>query len=127
MNRKVKISGVEMYVPPKVLTNEDFEKMVDTSNEWILERTGIRERHIVEKGVANSDLASEALKRLCDSKGITPEDIELIIIPTVTPDMFSRQLYVEYRKRPGQKMHGVLTFQQHVLDSFSHWLLQKNL
>lgn len=87
-NRNVKISAVEMFVPERVLTNFDFEKMVDTTNEWILERTGIKTRHVVEKGQANSDLAAGAIRRLCERRGITPEDIDLIIVATVTPDMF---------------------------------------
>ena len=58
--RPVKISGLSTYVPPRVLSNADLEKMVETSNEWILQRTGIRERHIVDPGVATSDLAKEA-------------------------------------------------------------------
>lgn len=85
---KTKISAVEMFVPEKILTNKDLEKMVDTSNEWILERTGIETRHICEKGQAASDLGAEAIKKLCKKRGITPKDIELIIVPTVTPDMF---------------------------------------
>ncbi len=85
---KVKISGISMYVPERVLTNADLEKIVDTTNEWILERTGIHERHIVEKGQATSDLAAQAILRLCSARGIEPADIDLIIIPTVTPDMF---------------------------------------
>lgn len=86
--RKVKISAVEMFVPERILTNMDLEKMVETTNEWILERTGIKKRHIVEKGQAASDLAAEAIKKLCRQRGITPADLELIILPTVTPDMF---------------------------------------
>ncbi|MBN1272000.1 MAG: ketoacyl-ACP synthase III [Candidatus Aminicenantes bacterium] len=82
-----KISAVEMYVPEKILTNKELEKMVDTTNEWILERTGIRTRHICEKGQAASDLAAEAVIKLCKKRGISPKDIELIIVPTVTPDM----------------------------------------
>ena len=58
--RPVKIAGLATYVPPRVLTNSDLEKLVETSNEWILQRTGIRERHIVDPGVATSDLAKEA-------------------------------------------------------------------
>ncbi len=86
--RKVKISAIEMYVPDRVLTNKDFERMVDTSNEWILERTGIHERHVVEKGQTNSDLATQAIRRLCEKRGIEPSEIDLVILPTVTPDMF---------------------------------------
>ncbi|MBP7866823.1 MAG: ketoacyl-ACP synthase III [Acidobacteria bacterium] len=77
-----------MYVPDRVLTNKDFERMVDTSNEWILERTGIHERHVVEKGQTNSDLATQAIRRLCEKRGIEPSEIDLVILPTVTPDMF---------------------------------------
>ena len=66
MSRRVaaKITGVAGYVPPRVLTNADLEKMVDTTNQWIMERVGIRERHLADKGVAASDLAVEAVKKL---------------------------------------------------------------
>jgi 3-oxoacyl-[acyl-carrier-protein] synthase III len=84
---KAKISGLATYVPPKLLTNSDLEKLVDTNNEWILERTGIEERHIVEKGVATSDLAAEAIKILLNQKELSPDDIDLLIVATVTPDM----------------------------------------
>ena len=57
--RRAKITALGTYVPPRILTNQDLEKMVDTTDEWILERTGIRERHLVDKGVAASDLAVE--------------------------------------------------------------------
>ncbi len=87
MNRAY-ISAVAHYVPPKVLTNFDLEKMVDTSDEWIRTRTGIRERHILEPGKATSDMAAEAVKNLCEQRGIDPMEIELIIVATVTPDMF---------------------------------------
>ncbi len=76
------------YVPPRLLTNEDLEKMVETSHDWIMERTGIRERHIVDKGVATSDLAVEAAKKVLAHRGLAPTDIEAIIVATVTPDMF---------------------------------------
>jgi 3-oxoacyl-[acyl-carrier-protein] synthase III len=85
---KAKITGLATYVPPKLLRNSDLEKMVETNNEWILERTGIEERHIVEKGIATSDLAAEAVKRLLKEKELSPDDIDLIIVATVTPDMF---------------------------------------
>src|ERR1700724_538107 len=83
-----KITGVAGYVPPKVLTNADLEKMVDTNDEWIRTRTGIRERHIVENGVATSDMATEAAKQLLAQTGTDPGDIDLIILASVTPDMF---------------------------------------
>src|SRR5580704_14244084 len=82
-----KITGVAGYVPPRVLTNADLEKMVDTSDEWIRDRTGIRERHVVEKGVAASHLATAAAQELLKKTGTRPEEIDLIIVATTTPDM----------------------------------------
>ena len=84
---RAKISSVGAYVPPKLLTNADLEKMVATNDEWITDRTGIRERHIVDKGVATSDLAVEAAKVCLARRGVKPEEVEAIIIATVTPDM----------------------------------------
>ena len=75
-------------MPPRLLTNADLEKMVDTTNDWILARVGIHERHIVEKGVATSDLAVEAAKKALAQRGIAPSDLDAIIVGTVTPDMF---------------------------------------
>jgi len=83
-----KITGVASYVPPRVLTNADFEKMVNTSSDWIVERTGIRERHIVDKGMATSHMATEAARKLLEQKKVSPEEIDLIVLATVTPDMF---------------------------------------
>lgn len=85
---RAKISALGTYVPPRVLTNADLEKMVETSDEWLMSRTGIRERHIVEKGVATSDLAVEAAKKALAQRGLLPTDLEAIIVGTVTPDMF---------------------------------------
>ena len=84
--RPVKIAGLATYVPPNVLTNADLEKLVETSNEWILQRTGIRERHIVEKGQGTSDLAEPAARQAIREAGITPEDIGFIVVGTTTPD-----------------------------------------
>jgi 3-oxoacyl-[acyl-carrier-protein] synthase III len=84
---RAKISSVGAYVPPRLLTNADLEKMVATNDRWITERTGIRERHIVDKGVATSDLAVEAAKCCLKRRGIGPEEVEVIIVATVTPDM----------------------------------------
>ncbi|HXZ79295.1 MAG TPA: beta-ketoacyl-ACP synthase III [Terriglobales bacterium] len=84
---RVKISALGTYVPPRLLTNFDLEKMVDTSNEWIMERTGIRERHIVDKGVATSDLGAAATAKALAKRGLKPSDVEALIVATVTPDM----------------------------------------
>jgi len=82
-----KITGVGGYVPPRVLTNAELEKMVHTTNEWIMERVGIRERHIVGPGVAASDLAVEAVKNLLCKHPFDLQSVDLIVVGTVTPDM----------------------------------------
>lgn len=86
-SRRAKITALGTYVPPRILNNFDLEKMVDTTNEWILERTGIRERHLVDKGVAASDLATEAVKNMVARHGVDISDVEAIVVGTVTPDM----------------------------------------
>ena len=86
--RPTEISSLATYVPPRLLTNADLEKMVDTSNEWIIQRTGIIQRHIVEKGVATSDLGKEAAIKAIEQAGLTPDDIDVIVVGTTTPDMF---------------------------------------
>src|ERR1700755_2755955 len=85
---RAKISALGTYVPPRLLTNADLERMVETNDQWIMDRTGIRERHLVEKGVATSDLAVAAAKKALQERGLLPADIDLIIVATVTPDMF---------------------------------------
>jgi 3-oxoacyl-[acyl-carrier-protein] synthase-3 len=85
---RAKITALGTYVPPRLLTNDDLEKMVETSNEWILERTGIRERHIADEGVSTSDLAVEAARRALVQRGLAPSDVEALLVATVTPDMF---------------------------------------
>jgi 3-oxoacyl-[acyl-carrier-protein] synthase-3 len=84
--RRVKITGLSTYVPPRVLTNADLERMVETSDEWILQRTGIRERHIVDEGVATSDLAREAAIGAMRQAGVKPEEVGFIVVGTTTPD-----------------------------------------
>jgi 3-oxoacyl-[acyl-carrier-protein] synthase-3 len=83
----VYIRSLATYVPPRILNNADLERLVETSDEWILQRTGIRERHIVDSGVATSDLAKEAALAAIERAGLTPDDIGLIVVGTVTPDM----------------------------------------
>lgn len=85
--KKVGIIGVGEYLPSKVLTNADLEKMVDTSDEWITTRTGIRERRIAAKTEAASDLAVKAAREALKSAGLSCDEVELIIVATVTPDM----------------------------------------
>ena len=86
-SRRAKISALGTWVPPRVLTNADLEKMVDTTDEWITSRVGIRERHILDKGQATSDMAVEAARICLAKRGIAPTDVEVIIVATVTPDM----------------------------------------
>ncbi len=85
--RPTTIASLATYVPPRVLTNADLEKMLDTSDEWIVQRVGIRERHIAAPGVATSDLGKEAALAAITRAGLTPRDIEVIVVGTVTPDM----------------------------------------
>ena len=84
----VQISGVGCYVPDRVLTNHDLAEIVDTDDEWILQRTGISERRLLEKGKGTSDMAVEAVRQLCLNTGLDLKEIELLIVATVTPDMF---------------------------------------
>jgi len=84
---RVGIIGVGHYLPDKVLTNSDLEKMVETSDEWITTRTGIKERRLVEKGTATSDIATLAAKEALKDANLAAEDLELIIVATITPDM----------------------------------------
>lgn len=82
-----KITAVDIGVPSRVLTNHDLAQMVDTNDEWITERTGIKRRHIVEPGVTTSDLAAEAALKCLKKANVNPADVELIIVATITPDM----------------------------------------
>ncbi len=86
--RKVKITALGCYAPPRVLSNDDLEKMVETNNQWILERTGISERHIAGPDAATSDLAVEAARQALEQRGIDAADLDAILVCTVTPDMF---------------------------------------
>jgi 3-oxoacyl-[acyl-carrier-protein] synthase-3 len=87
LKRRAKISALGRYVPPKVVTNHDLAKVVNTNHEWIVERTGIVERHLVEPGTPTSELACQAVRDLLNRRGIEADEIELIIVVTVTPDM----------------------------------------
>jgi 3-oxoacyl-[acyl-carrier-protein] synthase-3 len=86
--RRAKITALGRYVPPKVVTNHDLAKRVDTNHDWIVERTGILERHMVEPGTPTSELAAQAVGDLLRRRGIEADQIDVIIVATVTPDMF---------------------------------------
>lgn len=88
VGRTCSITGVGAYVPSRVLTNADLEKMVDTTDDWITSRTGIKERHIAADNENNSDLAVQAALRAMQDAGVTAEQVDLIIVATITPDMF---------------------------------------
>lgn len=83
-----KITGVSGYVPPRVMTNADLEKLVETDDAWIRQRTGMRERHVAEKGVGASDLATAAARHLLCTRNVPASEIDLIVVASVTPDMF---------------------------------------
>ena len=85
---RAKITGVAGYVPPKVMTNHDLEKLVDTNDEWIRERTGIIERRVVEDGQVTAHMSTEAARKVLEQTGTDPEEIDMIVLGTVTPDMF---------------------------------------
>ena len=84
----MKIAGTGSYVPERVLTNADLEKLVETTDEWIMSRTGIKERRIAAEGEATSDLATKAALRAMEAAGVTAEEIDLIIVGTISPDTF---------------------------------------
>ncbi|MEJ2545087.1 MAG: ketoacyl-ACP synthase III [Calditrichaceae bacterium] len=88
MGKRAYISASSHWVPEKVLTNFDLEKLVDTSDEWIRTRTGIEERRILGAGKATSDMAAGAVKNLCEQRGMDPMEIDVIVVATITPDMF---------------------------------------
>jgi 3-oxoacyl-[acyl-carrier-protein] synthase-3 len=85
--QSVGITGTGFYVPEKILTNRDLEKIVDTTDDWIRTRTGISERRIAEKGVGTSDLAAVAAKKALENAGVRAEDVDLLVSATTTPDM----------------------------------------
>jgi 3-oxoacyl-[acyl-carrier-protein] synthase III len=100
---KAKISALGCYVPPRVLTNQELERLVETSDQWIVERTGIRERHIADPGVATSDLAVEAARVALSQRGIDASDLDAILVCTVTPDMMFPSTACLVQNRLGAK------------------------
>jgi 3-oxoacyl-[acyl-carrier-protein] synthase-3 len=87
MSFRAVVAGCGAYLPEKILTNDDLSRTVDTSDEWIRERTGIRERHIAADGQCTSDLAVEAAKAAMRAAGVGPDDIDLVVVATTTPDL----------------------------------------
>ena len=87
VGRRAKITALGTYVPPRILTNQDLEKMVETNDQWIVERTGIRERHMLAPGLGVSDIGVEAAKKCLAARGIEASELEVIVVGTVTPDM----------------------------------------
>jgi 3-oxoacyl-[acyl-carrier-protein] synthase-3 len=85
--RRARITSLGRYVPERVMTNDDLAKFVDTSDEWIRTRTGIRQRHVVEPGTGTSELATRAARECLERASVSPRDVDLIVVATVTPDM----------------------------------------
>ncbi len=101
-----RILGTGRGVPPKVLTNQDLSRMVDTSDDWIVERTGIRERHILDPSLAASDLATEAARQACDRAGVPASEVDCIIVGTVTGDCPFPSTAVFVQKKLGARAGG---------------------
>lgn len=103
-----RIIGSGGYLPEKVLTNADLEKMVDTSDEWITDRTGIRERHIAAPDETTADMAAHAARRALEAAGVTAADIDLVIVATTTPDQIFPSTACLLQRRLG--IHGPAAF-----------------
>src|SRR5262245_36175196 len=106
---KARITALGLYVPERILTNADLERIVDTSDEWIQTRTGIRERHVVEPGTPTSELAVRAARRALERRGVGPEELDLIIVATVTPDMLLPPPPVSSRTSSRRRAPGAST------------------
>lgn len=98
-----RITGTGSYAPKKIVTNQDLEKLVDTSDEWITERTGIKERRIADKNQTTSDLAYEASRKALKAAGLEAEELDLIITATTTPDMIMPNLGCVLQEKLGAK------------------------
>lgn len=101
-----RIAGTGRGIPPQRLTNADLEKMVDTTDSWIVERTGIKERRILDKALATSDLATEAAQAACRNAGVDPATVDCIVLATVTPDVPFPATAVYVQKKLGAKPGG---------------------
>ena len=116
-----RITGTGSYLPEKVLTNRDLESMVDTTDEWIVERTGIRERHVAASTQSTSDLAVEACTKALEAAGLAADDIDLIIVATSTPDMIFPSTACLLQKKLGVR-HGAAFDVQAVCSGFVYAL-----
>jgi 3-oxoacyl-[acyl-carrier-protein] synthase III len=103
-----RIIGTGSYAPPRVLTNADLEKLVDTSDEWILTRTGIAERHVASEEDATSDLALHASQAALEAAGLDPADLDMILVATITPDMFFPSTACALQDRLGARRAGAM-------------------
>lgn len=131
-SRNVGIAGIGSYVPERVLTNSDLEKMVDTSDEWIKTRTGIEQRRIARDDESTSDMAYNAAVKAISNAGLTPEDIDLIIVATITSDMYTPSTACKVQERLGAKraaafdvsaactgfIYGITTASQFILTGY---------
>jgi 3-oxoacyl-[acyl-carrier-protein] synthase-3 len=116
--RRAKITALGRYVPPKVVTNYDLAKRVATTNDWIVERTGIIERHMVEPGTPTSELAAQAMGESLQRRGIEADEIEVIIeLRPSPPDMFSVNRLMVKRRGSRPIARGASTFPQRAPDS----------
>lgn len=113
------IRGMGSFAPDKVLTNADFEKFLDTSDEWIVKRTGIRERHVVSDGESTSTLATEAARRAMTDAGIAADELEMIICATVSPDMPFPCTACFIQECLALRIYRLLTCQRRAVDSFT--------
>ncbi len=111
MNQKpsgVRIAGTGVSIPPRILTNADLEKMVDTSDEWITQRTGIKTRHIADKGVPNSDLGAEAVTGALEAAGVEPGELDLLLCASMTPDVICPAMACTIVKKVGAIPAGAI-------------------
>jgi 3-oxoacyl-[acyl-carrier-protein] synthase-3 len=106
--RRTIITGTGHYVPPRIVTNQDLEKLMDTSDEWIRERSGIRERHHVDDGVGTSDLAVEAARRAIADAGVDPASIDFVVAATLSPDHYFPGIGVLVQAKLGLGTTGAL-------------------
>ena len=110
MPYRADVVGTGTALPARVMTNHDLAEMVDTSHDWIVERTGIHQRHIAEDGQLTSDLAAEAGRNALKDAGVTPDDVDLIIVATATPDLTFPATAAIVQAKLGVKSGGRLRF-----------------